>query len=315
MNRPSFVLLTNFYSPTTRALQRAAARLGGRVVVLDEVRDADELRRCAPVGALVYMYGYPESAARQVDLLRRQGLPVAVWQVDDPHYFRRSDLHEVTVRIARTCDVYFSHTRELDSAYRERGVEVEYLPTAARDVPGAEALVGGPPAEEDYELDYVFVGTPSAARRTAFERLERLVPALRGRFVTEVSPLEAMRLSRFARVTVFFGAHTSPAGDPDSWGLSERSWEVPWVGGLLVQEDRPHLRDHFVPGVDAVSFRTVDECADLVRTLCASPDERRALATRAHLKVVAEHRLEHRLERVLERMIQVHQARAAGASA
>lgn len=309
MTARSFTLLTNYQSPTSYALQRAAERLGGRVVVLDELRDLRGLRSVSPVGALVFMYGYPDTAARQVDLLRALGLPVAVWQLDDPHYFRRPDLHEVTLRVARACDVYFSHTQELDAAYAERGVSVEYLPTGARDLPGTEALVGDPPGEEEYERDYVFVGTPSPSRRAAFERLGRRLPGLRGTFASDVSQLEALRLSRFARVTLYFGAHTSPTGQPDSWGLSERSWEVPWVGGLLVQEDRRHLRDHFEPGVDAVSFRSVDECADLVRTLCASTEARRAMATRAHRKVVAEHRVEHRLERVLEHLELVNAAR------
>lgn len=304
---PPFELVTNFRSPTAASLRRAAWRAGGDVVVLDEVRDLGA--RNGVLGGLVFMYGYPEEAERQLTLLQAHGLPVALWQVDDPHYFRRADLGPITRRLARRADVYFSHTLELREEYAALGVTVEYLPTAAREVPGAEALVGPPPAEEEYERDYVFVGTPSKPRQAAFRGLQGLLPGLRGELVSGVPLVEALRLSRTSRVSLYLGVKSEPDGAPDGWGLSERSWEVPLVGGLLVQEDRRHLHDHFRVGEDAVAFRTIEECAEHVAWLCARQDERRAIAARAHARVLAEHRMDQRLARVIERLQTVMRTR------
>lgn len=306
--RESFHLVTNFRSPTCFALREAARRLGGAVTALPDV-DLGALRTRPPQGALVFMYGDPLQAEAAVDLFQEEGVPVAVWQVDDPGYFQRADLGGITRRVARKCDLYFSHTRELDEEYEKLGVRVEYLPTGARRLAGAEELCAPPPPEAELVLDYVFVATASPERRQAFESLRELLPrSLKGGMVSGVEPHEALRLQRFARVSLFLGAHTGADGRPDGWGLSERSWEVPLVGGLLVQEERKHLREHFSPGRDAVVFQGLAECAERVMQLCRRPAERRAIAERAQARVLHEHMLEHRLIRVVNGLREVRRA-------
>ena len=303
MTPSRFELVTNFRSPTFLALREAARRLGGDVHALPDLPGRETLRQGCFLGALVFMYGDPPLAEAAADLFREAGLPVALWQVDDPGYLHRPELREVTLRLARRCDLYFSHTRELDHEYAALGVKVEYLPTGARRLPGGDRLYAPPPPEDELSLDYVFVATPSAERRGRFHTLRELLPShLRGGMIGGVEPLEALRLQRFARVSLFLGAHTGADGRPDGWGLSERSWEVPLVGGLLVQEDRKHLREHFLPGVDAVAFQGLAGCAELVARLCARPEERRAIAALAQQRVLREHMLEHRLARIVERL-------------
>ena len=317
-NRPAFELITNFRSPTFLALEEAAPRIGGRVSALPDLDGVAALRERAPLGALVFMYGSPLLAESAIDLFRSEGIPVAVWQVDDPGYLHRPELREVTIRVARKADVYFSHTLELEEEYAALGVRVEYLPTAARRLPGSERMCAPPPRDEELRLDYAFMATASPERRRAWRRLKELLPdRLRGRFVSRFDPVEGLHHQRYARVSLYLGAHTGTGGRPDGWGLSERSWEVPLVGGLLLQEDRRHLRDHFQPGVDpdvssAVAFESLEECAEKIVWLCEHPMERRAITTRAQARVVEQHMLEHRLARIAERLRAV---RGAGARA
>lgn len=308
VERTPFRLLTNFRSPTCAALQEAGRRLGGEVLALDDLADLQAIRTWNPLGALVFMYGSPHQAEATVDLLQRLSIPVAVWQVDDPGYLRREELRDVTIRIARKCDLYFSHTTELQAEYASLGIALEYLPTGARRLLGAEALCGPPPRDAELDLDYVFVCTVSPERRAALSRLQAILPdSLRGGVVTGVDPVEALRLQRHARVSLFLGAHTGTGGIPDGWGLSERSWEVPLVGGLLLQEDRVHMREHFRPGFDAVAFQSLEECAERLIWLCRHPQERRAIAERAQARVLREHMLEHRLVRIIDRLRAVAQ--------
>lgn len=302
-DRPAFELITNFRSWSSFALEEAATRIGGRVTALSDLEGVEALRERAPLGAVVFMYGSPLQAECAVDLFRRERIPVAVWQVDDPGYLHRPELREVTIRVAQKADVYFSHTLELEEEYAALGVRVEYLPTAARRFPGGEQLCAPPAREGELGLEYVFVATSTPERRRAFAFLQELLPArLRGGFVSGLEPVSALRLQRFARVSLYLGAHTGTGERPDGWGLSERSWEVPLVGGLLLQEDRKHLRDHFQPDIDAVVFKSLEECASKLVWLCDHPEERRVIAARAQARVQEQHMLEHRLARIVARL-------------
>jgi spore maturation protein CgeB len=62
------------------------------------------------------------------------------------------------------------------------------------------------------------------------------------------------------------------------------------------------LRDHFTPGVDAVVFSRIEECAKHIEYFVTHEKERREIAMRAQQKVFSEHLLEHRLKRVVERL-------------
>lgn len=289
-------LVTNVASDVFGALRAAADRMGGELRALALFESTDELVRWRPDGAVVFLYGWPDAAAETVDLLQGIGVPVAVWQVDDPHFFLDPKLHDVTIRAARTADVYFSHTRQLDEEYRAAGVEVHYLPTAAKLVPDAEELVRLPLPDDHCELDYSFVGTLTVPRRAFLERLASLLPpGFKGRMFTKASPLEALRIYRTTRVSLSFGT-ASDGEDLPSVALTERTWDVPLVGGFLLQDDRPYLAEHFVPGEESATYRDVEDCAKKLVHFREHPAERREIAARAQQRVLREHLMEQRLQ-------------------
>jgi Glycosyl transferases group 1 len=299
---PRFRLLTNHPSNTFLALRRAARSMGGEVRALTEIQSVEELEHWNAHGAIVFLYGWPETAAATVELLRELRIPVAVWQVDDPHFFSDPKLHDVTLRVARRADLYFSHTRQLDQDYAKLGVRVHYLPTSAKVFPGVEELIRPPLPDEACERDWSFVGTLSDARCAFLDALKMQLPAhLRGTIHTGIPSLEALRIYRSSRVLVGFGTASEGATVP-SLALTERTWDVPLVGGFLLQDDRPYLGEHFTLGEEVVTFSHVEDCARKIAYYCQNADARRAMAARAQARVLREHLTEHRLEVILARL-------------
>lgn len=294
-------LVTNVRSNTCQALEVAAQRLGSELRSLFDFETEADLVAFAPEGAIVFLYGWPKAAEKTVEFLRGLGVPIAAWQVDDPHFLRSTDLREVTLRIARRSTLYFSHTSELDREYKSEGVSVHYLPTGARVLPGTESLVAPPLEDTQNELDYTFVGTPSERREEFLRELaRRLGNRFRSGVVSGVPLREAYKIYRTSRINLFIGGQAETGEETlAAWGLTERSWEVPLVGGFLLQEDRRHLRDHFAPGDDAVTFTSLEECAEKIEHYLANPTERIAIARRAHERILGEHLMEHRLSHLV----------------
>lgn len=289
-------LVTNFATGALPALQWEAHLAGAELRSLVELEDLDALRAYAPRGALVFVYGFPESAERSIDLLQGAGVPVAVWQVDDPQFFRSEKLHATTIRIARKAELSYSHTLELADEYARLGVQVRYLATGGETRPDMRPLE--PPPEDELELDYAFVGGISPARARFLDELTRLLPGtLKGRVFTSVEPEACAHVYRHTRVNLAYGS-LSDFGDAKSWGLTQRSWQVPLVGGFLLQDDRRHLTDHFQLGVDAESFTDVRECAEKIVHFCREPERRRAIAVAAQRRVWEGNLLAHRIEQV-----------------
>jgi spore maturation protein CgeB len=296
-------LLTNHSSPTGLALRAAARHLHCDLRALAEFPTDTALRAFAPRGALVFIYGAPEAAEAAVDRLQALDVPVAVWQVDDPQYFRSAELRDLTFRVARKADVYFSHTDQLTDAYRAHGIAVTYLPTGARELPGTDHLIAHPAPEDELEHDWAFVGTLNDARRGFLETLaQRLPKTLCGRVATDVTLDEAYRIYRRSKVTLALPPVSETAAEP-SWALTERSWEVPLVGGFLLQDERRHLAQHFGLGTEAVTYASVEDCAAKVVRFVEDDRERRAIATRAQDRVWCEHLLRHRLLMIVRRLL------------
>jgi hypothetical protein len=60
--------------------------------------------------------------------------------------------------------------------------------------------------------------------------------------------------------------------------VAHRSFEITACGGLLLAEDTPGHREHFVDGEEAVFFRSATDCADKIKALLADEKARRRIA-------------------------------------
>lgn len=81
-----------------------------------------------------------------------------------------------------------------------------------------------------------------------------------------------------------------------------RLFEATAAGGVVLCEERPTLRDVFVPGLEVASFGSLGELVDLAKTAMASPEQfmqmRHAASSRAH----NEHTYGHRLRELLDQV-------------
>jgi spore maturation protein CgeB len=287
---------------TSEALALAARRLGCDLRPIAAFGTPEEALRFEPEGALLFLYGDPRGAEEALRVLQASGVPVAVWNVDDPDYFYRSDLRETVIRVARAADIYLSHTRQLVEEYRQLGVAVHHLPTGARELLSTEPLVAAPPAECEFERDWAFVGTPSKERETFFQRLRAILPpGLSGEVFSGIPPEKAYHVFRKTRVNLAAGQVCEGSG-VRTWALTERSWEVPLVGGFLLQDERRDLEEHFARGIEAITFHDVEDCAAKIATYIRDPEARRRVALAAQKRVLAQHRLSHRLAVILREL-------------
>ena len=68
-----------------------------------------------------------------------------------------------------------------------------------------------------------------------------------------------------------------------------RIFEATGMGALLLTEATSDLSDHFVPDVEVVTYRDVDDCVRLVGELLADPDRLAAVAAAGRRRTLADH--------------------------
>lgn len=81
--------------------------------------------------------------------------------------------------------------------------------------------------------------------------------------------------------------------------VTQRVFDVPACGGLVLADDRPDLRACFEVGTEVLAYGSPKEAQDLARWALRHPQERERIAGAARSRVLAEHLLEHRLRRLL----------------
>jgi glycosyltransferase involved in cell wall biosynthesis len=302
-------LLSNFCSETFFALREAGRELGHDIRLLGDFTTRVALDAFAPEGAIVFIYGDPSGAEESIDLLCEIGIPVAVWHVDDPHYFRSPALHDRLLRTARKATLFYAHTRQLESEYARLGISLRYLPTAARWLSSLGGFQARPAERESPPLDYSFVGTLTPERAAFLDGLRvRLDGSLKAQVFEGIPLREALAVYGRTRVNLAFGSTTDSATER-SWAVTERSFEVPLMGGFLLQDERKQLEELFRPG-EVVTFSDVDDCARKIEYFLAHEAERRAIADRAEARVRAEHLVAHRLTEIAHELGELRSRRS-----
>jgi len=285
---------------TGAALARAAAALRGAAAPLADLPGgAGALDPAAGDLGLVVLDGDPEAARAALAELTDRGVPAALWIVGDP-------APEAALAAAARADVVCAAAPGPAAALRARGIDVRPLPTGARDVPGAaEPLVARPLPDASRAWDWAVVGPPDGPEAVGL--LEAVAARVGPGHVARAASLaEAYAAYRRARVTLVLPAG---GGNEPSAALPAATWEVPWVGGCLLQPARPDLGEHLDPAREAATYPGPDALPEALAALLADPERRSDLAARAQTRAWREHLLVHRLVRV------VRWLRAAAATA
>lgn len=249
---------------------------------------------------------------RQARELRRRlaadGIPFLVLNRDAP--FNRG-VHPTRLRLMawlRPYDGYASHSMQAAGRYASRTL---YCPNAARESVFRAtmedlAALRDPSA---YQWDVSFFGNIDAARYGEHAQRAEFLRGLGGRLdaegvrvllrdsagLTEADQLEIIARSRI-NLSIFAGCD---AGPEKSWGLPERCYGVPARGGFLLSDRRRHALDDFAPD-EWADFDGLEDCVSKIRRYLARPDLARAIAERAHARVLRDHGYRHRARRLLD---------------
>lgn len=82
--------------------------------------------------------------------------------------------------------------------------------------------------------------------------------------------------------------------------VTQRVFDVPACGGLVLADDRPDLRAAFEVGIEVLAYESPGHAAELARWALRHPELRQRIAEAARRRVFREHLLEHRVRRLLQ---------------
>ncbi|MBY0280518.1 glycosyltransferase [Candidatus Binatia bacterium] len=335
--------------PIARYATRALRALGHEVRLLDLSRFHDGLAGLASFGARRVRTAELESAlcnvvgmgvaaaaesfapdlvlalaqapldARALAAIGRTGAIRALWFVED---FRRFTYwREVVSQYEHVLTI---QTDDCFAALREAGdARLTYLPCAFD--PEEHRPIDLTEDERDaLGSDVSFVGAGYRNRRVAFRRfldldfriwgsewggaaeLERFVQ----RDAARISTDESVRIFNATRVNLNLHSSTYHDGvDPQGDFVNPRTFELAGCGAFQVVDHRRLLPDLFVPERELAVARDVHEMRELTRYFLAHPDERFALAQRAHARALAAHTYQHRMQDLVAAVVAQDQDR------
>jgi len=240
--------------------------------------------------------------------LRSAGVPFIALNRDAPwhrgvHRFRLG-----LVAAMAPFDGYATHSQQEASRFSRRTL---YCPNAAREsvyraTPDDLAAMRDP---SWFRWDVSFLGNldvaryPEHGRRAAFfaeleARLRPFGASVYFRDSTGVPAAEQLEIIRRSRISLSAIA-ACDAGPAPSWGLPERCYGVPACGGFLLADRRRHAADDFADD-ERAEFAALDDCVERVREFLAEPYRARAIAERAHARVMRDHLYRHRAMRLID---------------
>lgn len=158
-----------------------------------------------------------------------------------------------------------------------------------------------------------FVGSLSASHAERIEFLEKVGAVrpidvwgdgvdglnqdspLRTTYRGEAWALEMYQALRNARIAL--NHHIDMAGP---YANNMRLFEATGVGTLLVTDWKVNLHDMFEPGEEVVSYRTAEECTELIEHYLGHAEERETIAQAGLQRTLAEHTYYHRMQELVE---------------
>ena len=284
---------------------REGLESGGYTVYENLWNPTDEqLQDCD--GYLLDMYDAmkrPWDTLRLKSRLRQRRIPLIGWNRDAPWNKGARHWRLWWFRKLRVLDIYMAHSLQGAAAFSPAA---HYLPNAAWV---ARYNLAGHTLDElrdsqRYRYDVSFVGTLDAQkypefteRAKFFAELERRLTGFgvstwlrHGKDMPLKDQIELIQRSRITRIL----CPACDDGPEKSWGLPERCYGVPACGGFLLSETREHAARDFDIGKEWADFSDMEDCVGKVRHDLANFPEARAIAERAHARVLREHTYEHR---------------------
>ncbi len=105
---------------------------------------------------------------------------------------------------------------------------------------------------------------------------------------TAMSVEQQVTIIQTTRINLNYGAAADNGGEA-SWGLPERCYGIPACGGFLISDRRCHAALDFDLNTEWIDFADMDECIFKIKYYLSNFDQARAIAERAHSRVVKQH--------------------------
>lgn len=235
----------------------------------------------------------------------RQFATVVVAQLDAP-FPRYLDLIDCY-------DLIFSSYPQFVTCFNESGLPSVHMPLAFEPTFMARCAQRYP-GEAPRQHKAVFVGSFSIQHKERMRLMAALaetgliefwvsldnmdkaaVPAaIRQAAHPPVYGLEMYDVYRRARIAL--NVHAEVSGP---YASIFRLFEITGAGAMLLTDDLPNLPDLFQPGVEAITFSSVQDCVDKLIYYLEHEDERAEVARRGQKRTLAEHCFEHRIPRLM----------------
>ena len=118
--------------------------------------------------------------------------------------------------------------------------------------------------------------------------------AIRRRYKGEAWGITMYRVMAASKITI--NHHIDIA---ESHANNLRLYEATGVGTMLVTDWKEDLHEIFEPGKEVVTYRSPEECAELVRYYLEHDDEREAIARAGQARTLGEHTFENRMRELM----------------
>ena len=318
------VILDNSPKEPT-ALMRALEASGVKVVRGVWEPDGALLERTDACFVSLYdCLKHPARVWRLKQALRRRGVPLVTWNIDAPGYMNKAPWRLALLERARLIDIYAAHS--LADGRRFARTQL-LLQNAARvehyTLGGASLAELDDPAR--YRWDVGFFGAIDGARYKEYRAragfFAALGPRLDERGIvhsivdTLQTPLgfeEQRARIQATRINLNYGAGCE-YGQEVGHGLPERCFGVPACGGFLLSDRKLHAADAFAPGTEWADYAGLDDAVAKIGHYLANFGEARAIAARAHARVMREHTYRHRAGQMLAAIARWHGERRRAA--
>lgn len=272
------IIVTNLYPAHLRfeSLRVSFELLGYRLVSL--VQGLEQEPSFFDSAAAQFVFQYPLSSSLVTHILGRRasGQPFIVL-MDDPLAFFDVNTNAFVLPLLAEATAVYTTTANMLPVYQSIKVDAKLVVGSANPLFDIEA----PVEESSMRYDWGYIGGLYPQRFRFFWQLRQLLPNLTDYIVTSGLDTPAViRRIRETRVNVVYG-NFSDITDFKSEGTTFRPWEFPYAGAFIVHDDRPSLYDYFTPGQSIVIFKSVHECAELIKYYLPRAEERRRIARNA----------------------------------
>ena len=288
-----------------RTLNLAINKLAGTFLrepeLLYEKRLLSEVRRFQPTLVLVIQGSQvsPKTVAKMRSVTQA---PIACWCQDPLIALGRQFM------LGAGYDTVFVKDRHMQDVFSRmiRSTTFHYLPEACN--PRVHRAVELSAAEQaTYGCDVMIAGTLYYYRQEILRQisgfdlrvwgsrpgwlLNRLSARHEGREVVMAEKAKALRAARICLNTLNFSEVNA---------LNCRAFEIAGCGGFQLMTSAPVVSEHFEPGVELVTFDSVENLVEQIHHYLRNPQQAADIARRGQLRAHRDHTYESRLREILK---------------